>query len=756
MPTIDEFLDAPDTPVSAADHFLDGGNADSFLDGPKTERETPWRAPSLVPPIQDIQAAAPEFGKAATYVSNVARAIPADIAAGMSVFKRPEGQPSTLLPSPAAIGGAIRKNLPAAAEASGNIPAALTGEQLPIDEILSSAAKDDKTAATIGKISQGLAATAPMAAIGALPAAAQKLALIGFTAKMMSDAPELATQLGDELGKPEDQRDPDKLTSLISDAIQVVGFSTLGAKHLISGGLKTINDYAKDFTPRGQEINFDIDAFDAESQPKEPNALVTETTQPVRGMRPRNEVRQMPTEVGGEETGIGGSNPLTEPPRGPEPIRDARKEAAPEVAATEPTVTAPATESPSELQKQLQDELYGKSEWASATDSIESMPPESGPVGESPKPVKPEIYELGAGVPLPKFNVRKMTPLDVATARHSAKMQLSESNARQAVKEIRKLAKSEDRQSAIALWVEAGGDAQTIAGWATAARGKKFKKSAIAAQNLTPEEIALGRKVINAFQSLYAKGVANDVITNFRDNYVPHIWERPKRTSGFGSGTLKQNFKFNKARTFNTFFEGDQAGFIPKTLSLERIVPVYIKEMDSVIAARQFVKDMAGQLDKDGRPLMIPRGNAKEVAGPSGAATLVFPKSIKNVRDSSGNKIDQSDYKTMENQPALQKWSWVAKDQAGNPIMLQADLSLHPKAYKRIQAMLGTSAIKEWYNQPSEGTAKIPRVIVKALDAAQSEMKKSMFGLLAPFHQVQEGWHGIGHTVNPTFGIPKI
>jgi hypothetical protein len=31
-----------------------------------------------------------------------------------------------------------------------------------------------------------------------------------------------------------------------------------------------------------------------------------------------------------------------------------------------------------------------------------------------------------------------------------------------------------------------------------------------------------------------------------------------------------------------------------------------------------------------------------------------------------------------------------------------------------------------------------------------------MFGLLAPFHQVQEGTHAIGHLVNPFFGIPKI
>ncbi len=246
--------------------------------------ETPWRAPSLVPPIQDIESAGKAFGPnlqaATTYAGNVARAIPADVAAGLSVFKRPPGQPSTLFPSPTAIAGAVQKNLPAAAEASGNIPAALSGEAMPIDEILSAASKEDKTAATIGKISQGLAATAPMAAIGALPAAAQKLALIGFTAKMMSDAPELATKLGDEFGKPEDQRDPDKLTSLISDAVQVVGFSALGATHLVNSGLKTVSDYASKY------------------KPKESNALPLEEATPSNGNRGTPPVATAPAEPG--------------------------------------------------------------------------------------------------------------------------------------------------------------------------------------------------------------------------------------------------------------------------------------------------------------------------------------------------------------------------------------------------------------------------------------------------------------------------
>jgi len=144
-----------------------------------------------------------QVNRALSYAGNVARAIPADVAetkAGSEPYYELH-----------------------------NLAAAALGEPLPIDEKLKEASADAPTWATVGKISQGIAGTAPMLAIGNLPAAAQKLILAGFTAKMMSDTPQIATALGDELGKPKDQQDPDKITSLVSEGIQTVGFSVVGA-----------------------------------------------------------------------------------------------------------------------------------------------------------------------------------------------------------------------------------------------------------------------------------------------------------------------------------------------------------------------------------------------------------------------------------------------------------------------------------------------------------------------------------------------
>lgn len=152
--------------------------------------------------------------KAMSYPGNVLRAIPADIAETVS-----GNEPYYELH---------------------NLAAAALGEPLPIDEALRDASSESKTWATVGKISQGLAGTAPMLAIGHLPEAAQQFALAAFTAQMIGDAPEIASQLGEELGKPKDQQDPDKITSLVSDAIQVTGFSPAAALGLYRGIRPTV------------------------------------------------------------------------------------------------------------------------------------------------------------------------------------------------------------------------------------------------------------------------------------------------------------------------------------------------------------------------------------------------------------------------------------------------------------------------------------------------------------------------------------
>lgn len=150
---------------------------------------------------------------AAAYVGNIARAIPADLAAGFR----------------------------ADPEQSGNIPAAITGSPMPIDKALGEAALEDAqqgnfpTSATVGQVSQGLAAMAPLAAIGFAPATIQRLAALGFSIDMIGHAPELFKDYAEEINKPKEEQDPDKVAKLTSGIMQTFAFAPLAGKHGVSG-----------------------------------------------------------------------------------------------------------------------------------------------------------------------------------------------------------------------------------------------------------------------------------------------------------------------------------------------------------------------------------------------------------------------------------------------------------------------------------------------------------------------------------------
>ncbi len=169
------------------------------------------------------------------YTGDVARGLVADVGAGLSLFKRPENQEVGWLPNLSAIPNAVKENLPYAAKASGNLPAAIRGDTLrgnplPIDRILGDISEEAPFAATVGKFSQSLAASAPLLAVmpqGALG----KLVAAGFTVDMLKHGGEAATMLGEEMGKPSDQRDHDKITTALSSLASSVAFAPLTGAH---------------------------------------------------------------------------------------------------------------------------------------------------------------------------------------------------------------------------------------------------------------------------------------------------------------------------------------------------------------------------------------------------------------------------------------------------------------------------------------------------------------------------------------------
>lgn len=389
-------------------------------------------------------------------------------------------------------------------------------------------------------------------------------------------------------------------------------------------------------------------------------------------------------------------------------------------------------------------EVEALKDWTSATEGApKGMKRGSGEAGAVavPKVVADIARAAGEAITKP----RQMSELDQATTNRSAKQQKSFDEAQRATKEITKTIPSLRRRSAVSVWLEADGDATKLASWEAGAKGELFKQAVKDAQTLTPEEIAIAQKVQGAFEVLRKRGEKFEVLKSGRDNYVPHVWDLSEGKTGLGGGgKLQQNLKFAKARTLENFAAGDAAGMKPKTLDIAKLLPAYLTEMNKVIADRQFVQDMSEWTASDGRPLVVARGRVGASVSPEGDyAYLVNPDAATGLKDAQGNPVDTSDYRVMENQLALHDWNFKKSDLQGNPIFMKDDLAVHPEAYKRIHAMLGRSALKD-----------IP--LVKAYDKLQSVMKREMFSLLAPFHQVQEGTHGIAHRVSPVSGLEQV
>jgi hypothetical protein len=187
-------------------------------------------------------------------ITSFPKAIVADASAGMSGLLRKMG--AKYYPDPN--GGGYE--FPSGSEMTGNVPAAFMGEPLLIEKTIKDIASDrgNRIESVLAKTSLGVAETAPFLALGGLPGGVQKLVAAGFVADMARKVPGTFRQLGEEMGKPEGERDQDKISSLISQGAMEMGFTALGAK----GGAKELDNFSRELTdryaPRGQGLGSDI------------------------------------------------------------------------------------------------------------------------------------------------------------------------------------------------------------------------------------------------------------------------------------------------------------------------------------------------------------------------------------------------------------------------------------------------------------------------------------------------------------------
>ncbi len=329
-----------------------------------------------------------------------------------------------------------------------------------------------------------------------------------------------------------------------------------------------------------------------------------------------------------------------------------------------------------------------------------------------------------------------------ARGKWDAAIQKSSYNAMQFAKDVKAAIPDDLRREAIANYIQAGGDEELLRQRA-AQSDAKYAPGYEAAANLTPEEKLAAANVSNYFDAKLQQAQDSGMLSAGVENYVNQIWDRSnpigqKLQADVDYGKLSTNPSLLKKRIFDSYFEGEQAGFTPKNKDIGFLVTAYDQAFNKAVASRAFIKSMLDGKAADGRPLLVANADrATTIFDPQGnvQAHLIRPKFI-------GDQF--ADYKPIDH-PALRQWKWIGQDDAaGNPIIQQGDLWVHPEAWRELKNNLGKSALRQ-YTVKIGNTETQP---IAALMEKSQKIKGSMLGY-SFFHQVQEGVHAIGHWVNP-------
>jgi hypothetical protein len=311
-------------------------------------------------------------------------------------------------------------------------------------------------------------------------------------------------------------------------------------------------------------------------------------------------------------------------------------------------------------------------------------------------------------------------------------------------------------QQAVTRYMQADGDEAVLRDWADRSADPEVKQKYEDALRLPEETKSFAKNARAYWDGKLDDMISAGVLDHGVENYVTQAWDKNKDNpvaqrllSEAYSGKLTQNPSFAKKRIFDSYFDGEQAGYAPKDDRIGYLIASYEKMADQTLAARQFVTQLSHGTAADGRPLVLTKGIG--TALPKGErpaeAYIINPNAVgavyakdaagKRLTDGDGEPVEVNtrDYRTIDH-PALRKQKWVEKDNEGNPIFVLGDLKVHPEIYDRLKNYLGTSAIRDW----------LPgRLLLRG----SAEVKGTMLGFFSPFHQVHLSVTAATHAVNP-------
>ena len=171
----------------------------------------------------------------------------------------------------------------------GNLASMQRGEdQLPAEKLIGSAAQASPKLAVGANIAKSIAEMAPMMGMTALPASINRIAAGVFSAQMIAGVKASATELGAELGKPEDEQDAGKIASLKSDLIQTGIFAPMAGAGAVGGLIKPRAEFQGPLatgellkTPQGSAVPPKV-PFELPNAARAPEPPVVPTAPPAR------------------------------------------------------------------------------------------------------------------------------------------------------------------------------------------------------------------------------------------------------------------------------------------------------------------------------------------------------------------------------------------------------------------------------------------------------------------------------------------
>lgn len=293
------------------------------------------------------------------------------------------------------------------------------------------------------------------------------------------------------------------------------------------------------------------------------------------------------------------------------------------------------------------------------------------------------------------------------------------------------------RQEAITNWIQANGDEALLRQRAEASK-PSVRRGYEVALELNDAEKNLARNIQSYLESRLEEGLKAGLLKQGVENYVTQVWKRPTSQTQkmwadlFGIGTLNPNFKYAKQRIFDSYFEGEQAGFIPKNKTIGNLVSIYDLAFNRALSARGLIKELQIGKAEDGMPITMTSGKTSPVSGDSNIpeAFLIKP----NTPPTGAVTADGRPYRPIDHW-ALRDWKWATKGPQGQPVFVQGDMLVHPDHWNHLNNVLKHSRLQ---SNPITGT------ILRAAGIAK-QTKLS----LSPFHTIQEGVHAASHRVNP-------